>query len=432
MDRDDEPVIDYAQALQQLMAAAVPQPAERVAIDAAIGRVLAGAVHSAQCLPPFDNAAMDGFALASHGQVIEAGHELEVGGWRAAGDIAGGSGESGDSGELAWEIMTGALMPPGRDTVVPVEQVRVLHDDSQGRPQRIQLLQPARPGQHVRLRGQDVALGQAVLEAGRNVGIKEHTLLHALGIAEVAVNVRPRVAVICTGKELVENTAQTLRAAQIRDSNRPYLAGSLGGAGAEVVWQGTVGDDAAAFGDALAQALRAGAQVIVSTGAVSQGRYDFIPDALRALGARVGFHQVAIRPGKPVLFAHLADGAVYFGLPGNPLSAAAGQRFFVEPLLRRMLGMATERPLWLPLAGEYRKSAGARFHGCAQVGSDAQGRLRVRLLPGQQSFRLMSMVGANAWAALPEDCTEAGEGSPVMVYSWGHRDPLVVCATPFE
>jgi len=429
-DRECGPVIDYAQAMQQVMDAALPLPAETVAIDAAVGRVLAGAVHSTQCLPPFDNAAMDGFVLATQGGPFATGHEFEVSGWRAAGDAADvGAGRL--ASERACEIMTGAMVPDGMDAVVPVEHVRILHEDEQGRPRRIRLLQVVRPGQHVRLRGEDVELGQAVLEAGRSIGGNEYTLLHALGITEVTVRVQPRVAVICTGKELQDPT-QALAAGQIRDSNRPYLVGRLRAAGAEVVWQGTVGDDVAVFGAALAQALDAGAQVIVSTGAVSQGRYDFIPEALRALGAHVGFHKVAIRPGKPVLFAQLADGAAYFGLPGNPLAAAAGQRFFVEPLLRHALGMPAEQPLWLPLAGGYRKSAGCRFHGCARVGCDAQGRLQVSLLPGQQSFRLMSLVGANAWAALPEECTDAGEGSAVMVYGWGHRDPVQVSAAPFE
>lgn len=424
-------MIHYAQALQQVMAAALPLPSETVAIDAAVGRVLAGPVRSAQCLPPFDNAAMDGFALASRGRGFAVGHEFEVCSWRAAGDAADAGGMHATFGR-ACEIMTGAMVPDGLDAVVPVEHVRILHQDEQGRPRRVRLLQAVRPGQHVRLRGQDVQHGQPVLETGHCIGINEYTLLHALGVAEVAVRVQPRVAVICTGKELVQDTTQPLGSGQIRDSNRPYLVGRLRAAGAEVVWQGTVGDDAAAFGDALAQARDAGAQVIVSTGAVSQGRYDFIPDALRALGASIGFHKVAIRPGKPVLFAHLADGAAYFGLPGNPLSAAAGQRFFVEPLLRRLLGMPAEQPLWLPLSTAYRKSAGARFHGCARVGCDAQGRLQVRLLPGQQSFRLMSLVAANAWAALPEDCIDADEGSAVMVYGWGHCDPIQIAAVPFE
>jgi molybdopterin molybdotransferase len=138
-----------------------------------------------------------------------------------------------------------------------------------------------KPGQNVRLRGEDVSDGERVLQAGQVLDINARTLLHAIGVGEVAVVARPKAAVIATGKELVTEAAQTLESGQIRDSNRPYLVGRLQAAGAEVVWQGTVGDEVAAFNAVLDEALDAGAQLLISTGAVSAGRYDFIPDALR-------------------------------------------------------------------------------------------------------------------------------------------------------
>ncbi|MNS71952.1 Molybdopterin molybdenumtransferase [compost metagenome] len=235
---------------------------------------------------------------------------------------------------------------------------------------------------------------------------------------------RPKVAVIATGKELVTEAAQALDSGQSRDSNRPYLIGRLQAAGAEVVWQGTVGDEVAAFDAVLDDALAAGAQVLVSTGAVSAGRYDFIPDALRARGARIVFHKVAIRPGKPLLFAVLPNGALYFGLPGNPVSAAVGQRFFVEPVLRRLLGLAAEPLLQLPLQADVRKPPGLRFHARARVEVDAQGRLSARVLAGQESFRLKSMLQANAWVVLEGEGDLATAGTPVRVQGWGHQDPL--------
>jgi len=234
---------------------------------------------------------------------------------------------------------------------------------------------------------------------------------------------RPKVAVIATGKELVTEAAQALESGQIRDSNRPYLIGRLQAAGAEVVWQGTVGDDVAAFDAVLDDALAAGAKVLISTGAVSAGRYDFIPDALRARGARIVFHKVAIRPGKPLLFAVLPDGELYFGLPGNPVSAAVGQRFFVEPVLRRLLGLAAEPLLQLPLQADVRKPPGLRFHARARVDVDAQGRLSARVLSGQESFRLKSMLQANAWVVLEGEGDLVAAGTPVRVQGWGHQDP---------
>ncbi|SLM23119.1 molybdopterin molybdotransferase MoeA [Stenotrophomonas indicatrix] len=410
-------MIAYSEALQHLMEAAAPLPAERLALHEAAGRILATDIISGQSLPPFDNSAMDGFALFADGAPLESDTEFVVQGWQAAGD-AGAEG-----GDGAWEIMTGARMPVGLDTVVPIENVEILASE-QGRPTRIALKSGVKPGQNVRLRGQDVEEGERVLQAGQALDINARTLLHAIGVAEVAVVARPKVAVIATGKELVTEAAQALDSGQIRDSNRPYLIGRLQAAGAEVVWQGMVGDDVAAFDAVLDDALAAGAKVLISTGAVSAGRYDFIPDALRARGARIVFHKVAIRPGKPLLFAVLPDGALYFGLPGNPVSAAVGQRFFVEPVLRCLLGLAAEPLLQLPLQADVRKPPGLRFHARARVDVDAQGRLSARVLSGQESFRLKSMLQANAWVVLEGEGDLVAAGTLVRVQGWGHQDPL--------
>lgn len=410
-------MIAYSEALQHLMEAAAPLPAERLALHEAAGRILATDIISGQSLPPFDNSAMDGFALRANGTPFESDTEFVVQGWQAAGD-AGAEG-----GDGAWEIMTGARMPVGLDTVVPIENVEILASE-QGRPTRIALKSGVKSGQNVRLRGQDVEEGERVLHAGQALDINARTLLHAIGVAEVAVVARPKVAVIATGKELVTEAAQALDSGQIRDSNRPYLIGRLQAAGAEVVWQGTVGDDVAAFDAVLDDALAAGAKVLISTGAVSAGRYDFIPDALRARGARIVFHKVAIRPGKPLLFAVLPDAALYFGLPGNPVSAAVGQRFFVEPVLRRLLGLVAEPLLQLPLQADVRKPPGLRFHARARVDVDAQGRLSARVLSGQESFRLKSMLQANAWVVLEGEGDLVAAGTPVRVQGWGHQDPL--------
>ncbi|PTA72955.1 MULTISPECIES: gephyrin-like molybdotransferase Glp [unclassified Stenotrophomonas] len=410
-------MIAYSEALQHLLDAAMPLPAEHLPLHEAAGRILASDIHSAQSLPPFDNSAMDGFALRAEGRVFESGAELAVQGWQAAGDA------SAEGGEGAWEIMTGARMPSGLDTVVPIENVRILASEA-GRPTRVALTSTVKPGQNVRLRGQDVSAGDRVLQAGQTLDINARTLLHALGVGEVAVVARPQAAVIATGKELVTEAAQALESGQIRDSNRPYLVGRLQAAGAAVVWQGTVGDDEAAFNTVLDEALGAGAQLLISTGAVSAGRYDFIPDALAGRGARIVFHKVAIRPGKPLLFAVLPNGALYFGLPGNPVSAAVGQRFFVEPVLRRLLGLAPEAVLQLPLQADVRKPPGLRFHARARVEVDAQGRLSARVLSGQESFRLMSMLQANAWVVLEADGDLASAGTYVRVQGWGHHEPV--------
>ncbi|MGV8961406.1 MAG: gephyrin-like molybdotransferase Glp [Stenotrophomonas sp.] len=414
-------MIDYAQALEILHQAAVALPVESVASTQAAGRLLAADVISQASLPPFDNAAMDGFALRSGGMKIAAGTEFPVSGSRAAGD----AGQIAAEG--AWEIMTGARVPDGLDAVIQVEKIEVLAEHD-GRPTRIRVLDDVAPGRNVRRCGEDVAAGQVVIAAGQTLGVVEITLLHALGIAQVQVVAPPQVAVIATGSELVDDPGRSLESGQIRDSNRPFLRGRLQAAGARVVLDGLVSDDVAAFHTLLDQALLQGAQLIISTGAVSMGRYDFIPDALRERGARIGFHKVAIRPGKPILFAVLPNGALYFGLPGNPVSAAVGLRFFVEPVLRRMQGLPPEVPLRLPLRGTLKKPADFRLHTRAQVRHDNQGQLYAAVLPQQESFRLMPMLQANSWVVLPAGVAEVGEGSLVEAYGLGHHQPIQLSA----
>ncbi len=408
-------MISYNDSLQQVLAACSPLPAEQVPLVDALGRVFARDVIAAANLPAFDNSAMDGFALASAGQMLAAGEEFAVVGSQAAGD--GVASSAGD----ACEIMTGASLPNGLDSVVPVEQVQVVVRDADGNPARIRLQVDVLPGAHVRRRGQDVAAGDSVVRAGSRHDASTHMLLASLGVDVLAMHPRVPVALIATGRELVDDPRQPLAPGQIRNSNGPFLAARLDEAGACVVHQETVGDDSAAFTDALQRGLDAGAQLVLSTGAVSMGRHDFVPDALRALGATIVFHKVAIRPGKPLLFARLPGGQLYFGLPGNPVSSAVGMRFFVEPALRALLGQRPEQALRLPLAEPIQKKAGLQCFFKAHVGLDATGRLQVRVLQGQESFRIRPLLAANAWAVLDAAIDVFAVGGVVVVYGQDGR-----------
>lgn len=405
-------MIGYAEALEILLREAPAM--QKLREMPAVGQVLAEAVVSGEDLPPFDNSAMDGFALRVGAEGARGGMEYDVCGAQAAGDDAAVAGAG------CWEIMTGARLPQGFDAVIPVEQVEVLVRHADDRPQRIRLNADVPHAQHIRRCGEDVAQGEAVLTAGTRLEAAQMMLLAALGVAEVAAAAPPRVALINTGRELVDDPRQPLASGQIRNSNGSYLAQRINDAGAELVLRETVSDDEAAFLAALQRALDAGAQVVLSTGAVSMGRYDFIPDALRGLGANLHFHKVKIRPGKPLLFATLPDGQLFFGLPGNPVSSAVGLRFFVEPVLRRMLGLPVEAPLRLPLADGYRKRHPLRFHLKGALAVDTQGRLHARILPGQESFKIAPMARSNAWIVLDEDAQDLAAGASVDVYGLGH------------
>jgi len=244
----------------------------------------------------------------------------------------------------------------------------------------------------------------------------------SLGVARVSVAASPRVAALCTGRELVDDPATPLAPGQIRNSNGPFLAARMPHTGAELAHAETVGDDVDAFLDAVDRARAAGSHIIISTGAVSMGRYDFVPVALERLGAQVLFHKVAIRPGKPLLFARLPDGTLFFGLPGNPVAVAAGLRFFVEPALRAMLGLPAERPWQVPLAAAFAKKPRLHFYLKAQLTVDERGQLAATALRGQESYRIRPLAEANAWVHIPLEASELPAGALVDVYGLGHLE----------
>ncbi|MEW9572879.1 gephyrin-like molybdotransferase Glp [Rhodanobacter sp. Si-c] len=405
------PPLDPAEALRLILATCAPLPAQEVAVVAAMGRVLATPVSAPGALPPFDNSAMDGYALGGGAEALAAGSEWPIEGEQAAGDGAT------QARRGAWEIMTGARLPDGLDRVIPVEQTERLEA-----PPRVRLLADVAAGENVRTAGSDVPAGASVFAAGTVLAPQHLMLLAALGVASVTVADRPRVAVLCTGRELVDDPIRPLESGQIRNSNGPFLAERVPRAGAELVHIETVGDEVDAFLEAFARARAAGARVMVSTGAVSMGRYDFVPQALERLGAEAIFHKVAIRPGKPLLFARLPDGTLFFGLPGNPIAVAAGLRFFVEPALRLMLGLPREVPWRVPLAGDYAKKPRLRFHLKADVALDAQGRLVARVLTGQESYRIRPLAEANAWVVVPLEATALAAGALVEVCGLGHLE----------
>jgi molybdopterin molybdotransferase len=412
----DHSMISFEAAQALVHAQCRTLPAESVALTAVIGRVLAQDLDSPVDLPPFDNSAMDGFALRSGGQTLAAGSEWLVLGEQAAGASLLPATEGG-----AVEIMTGAVLPAGLDSVVPVEHVEVLQRHADGRPARIRLNVDLPPGQNIRRAGEDCARGQRVLTAGSLITAQHLMLLAGLGIDPVQVAPRPRVALLSTGRELIDCAAQPLLPGQIRNSNGPFLAARLAAAGAELVHRETVADDAEQFDAALQRCLATGADIVLSTGAVSMGRYDFVPGSLQALGAEILFHKVAMRPGKPLLFARLAGGQLYFGLPGNPASGAVGMRFFVEPALRALLGMTPERPLRVPLAHAVDRKPGLLGLQKSALRIAEGGQLQVSLLSGQESFKTLPLLAANVWTLLPADAAVLRPGTLVDVYSLGHE-----------
>lgn len=405
-------MIGYHDAVTRLTNGALALDACTVAPIDAVGRVLAAPVVSDVALPPFDNAALDGVALMTGGQPPSADRVWEIGA-----RIGAGAPAPRDDAE-AWEIMTGAPLPSRADTVVPVERIDRLPASTSGA-SRVRVRDGVVPGANLRRRGEDVQPGQCVLPAGHVVDAGALMLVAGLGRELIRVVRRPRVALLVTGREIVP-AGDALPVGGIHDATSPWLVHALWAAGAEAVRVSHVGDDVAAFQTALDDALADGVDLVLSTGAVSKGSYDFVPAALAMRDAEILFHGVAMRPGKPVLAARLRNGQRFVGLPGNPLSTAVTFRFLVEPLLRAWLGLPPEPRRRVPLATPCDKRGGllAAFHGSLRC--DAEGRLRAHVSDAQASFRLLPFSRSSVWITLPADLERVDAGTRVDVHGASH------------
>jgi molybdopterin molybdotransferase len=375
---------------------------EEVPLSAALGRVTSRALLSREPLPPFDNSSMDGYALAA-AKASSPPARLTVLGTIMAGDAPRCAVETGG----AWRIMTGAPLPAGCDAVVPVERTRTFDGGAV-----VEVLEPVESGDCVRGAGRDFAAGAEVCPAGTRLGSRHLLALAAVGLARVPVRRKPRVALIATGKELVSPDVE-LKPGQIRDSSSTYLAAAIPGLGADFDSFGVVADDPQEFRARLEKVLSANYyDVVLTTGAVSMGAADYIPDTVQALGADVLFHKTAIRPGKPGLFARFDKGPLFFGLPGNPISTVVGLRFYVEPCLRELLGRPHDHPFRSTLSSSVDKPEGLRcFYKARRLPEG-----RIEILPGQASFQIHSLLSADCWAVLPEEGASLKQGFEIDCY----------------
>jgi len=304
--------------------AAVPRLGSGVAdVDGSIGRITAEAAVAREFNPPFDNSAMDGYAVVAS-DCVDAPLTLSVNEDTAAGSVPTMGVVSG----TATRIMTGAPMPTGADAVVPVE------DTESGRTDEVRILKAIDAGGNIRPRGGDISPGDVLVAAGVRLTARHVGSLASAGVNPVVSDL-PTVAIMSTGDEIVGYSTRELKPGTIRDSNRLLLSAALEELGVPVVDLGIVGDDPDVLRDAYRQAADQ-ADVVLSTGGVSMGDYDFVKQILGELGT-VDFWKVAMQPGKPFAFGAIDD-VPLFGLPGNPVSTFVSFEQFVRPAILHMMG----------------------------------------------------------------------------------------------
>jgi molybdopterin molybdotransferase len=380
-------ILSFSEAKARLLASAHPvSQTETVDLANAYGRVLAVKLISPMTVPPFSNAAMDGYALRAD-DLTKIGNRLPVSQRVAAGEVA----KPLSLGSAA-RIFTGALVPEGADTVV-------MQEDCQAEGEFVIVNQAPVLGQHVRLKGSDINAGNAILPAGSHFSAAAMGLAASVGLVEVNVFRRLKVAIFFTGSELVM-PGQPLPPGHIYNSNRYVMRGFLHGLGVDIIDLGIISDDRQATRDALRRAASE-ADLIVTSGGMSEGEEDHVTAAVKAEG-NIDVWKIASKPGKPLAFGSVktkGKEAAFIGLPGNPVSVWCGLLTLVAPFLRRCQGLTQIEPEPLTLRADFRYTVKGNRMEIVRVRRNASGGLDI--YPNQDSSIISSAVWADGVSMIP-------------------------------
>lgn len=406
--KEDAALLPVEDARARTLALVSPLAREWVRLEEALGRALAEDVRAQRTLPPWDNSAMDGFAVRSADLSTSPPIRLQVGETIYAGQSPQQELRPGTCAR----IMTGAPLPPGADAVVMRERTRLTPEGN-----AVDILEAVGPGHFVRPRGEDAREGEVLLGRGTPLGIPELGLLVSQGLQTVPVSRRPRVAILSTGDELCRADAPA--EGRIVDANAPVLSLAVLRAGGVPSVLGIARDTVEDVYGHLVAAQ--GYDLVLTSAGMSVGEHDFVREALQRLGVQQDFWRVAIKPGKPLAVGHKA-GTLYMGLPGNPTSSLVTFELFVRPALRRMLGHTEVAPPRVGgrLEGELRKPTGLA-HYVRVTAAWRDGELWARPLSTQTSGVLRSAASATHLLHFPLDSSRLANGDKVelLPLSWG-------------
>lgn len=378
-------------------------PIESLPLTQAAGAVLRENIYAERDQPPFDRVAMDGIALMSG--AAQSGR-LRICGVQAAGDPPARLTDP----EGCIEIMTGAMLPPGCDAVVPVEQVRRAGEFAEiGR-------KTVSPWQNVHRRGSDCQQGALLLPAGTRLSAPEVAIAAGAGMARLRVSAQPMIVVISTGNELVE-PGESIEPHQVRRSNAYGITASLRQHGFNRVSDDHVRDDEAELTERLGFHLRTH-DVLILSGGVSMGKLDLVPQVLEKLGVGMVFHHVAQRPGKPMWFGISQTGPAVFALPGNPVSTLMCLSRYVLPALRAAMGQAPREPRRISIDAPVEVKVPLAFFLPVTLKSDDWGRTSAQPRPTNGSGDFTALAGTDGFVELPPGPVSFPKGFVARFFRW--------------
>ena len=392
-------MITYNKSIKILKKSIIKIKDEVIKTDKCLNRVAAENVKTRIDNPSGNNAAFDGYAINSKDTKKLNDKKIKL--FKILGTVVAGDKPYYKKIKKfqAIEIMTGGLLPKGLDTIIPIEQI-IFHPDKKN-PKNIVIDRLIKKNQHVRFRGSDYKKNDLLIKKGTILQSNHILALKTLGIKNIRVKKIPNILFFSTGNEISNNVK--IPSWKVRNSNSHYIKSNDKNFLFNFFNGGILRDkDDLIFEKQIKKMLNSKIDIIITSGAVSAGKFDYVPRVIKKFNLSSHFKSVAIRPGKPILFAKIkAKQKAIFGLPGNPISSAACFRFFVYPYLQNLLGIKEERPIKAILKNRFTKKKNFTRFVKSKFNTTKNGKIEVQILKGQESFRVQSFVKSNIWTVLP-------------------------------
>jgi len=394
-------MINYQQAIKLINKVSLNLPNEKISIPDSLNRVCAKNILSPSTNPLANNTAFDGFAVLAKetkGLSKKKAKKFKILKTIGAGDNPKINNYLKNS---SVEIMTGGIVPKPFDSIIPVEKIK--YYPSERKPTHIFVDSEVKKFSFIRFAGEDYNLKDVVIKRGELIQPKHIMALTTLGIKNLYVKKKPKIIFFGTGDEIVDYKKKNISNWQVRNSNNHYITSFSKSLYYQIIDGGVIKDsEQRKLKEKLKKSLKSDIDIFVTSGAISAGKFDFIPKLLNELSFKTYFKGVSIKPGRPIMLAKFnRKEKLFFGLPGNPISCAAGFRFFVYPLLRNSLGMLKEKKFKAKLINKYSKRKNFTHFARCLININAKGLGELKVLQGQQSHRIESFVKANCWGVFP-------------------------------
>ena len=417
-------MISYKQSKRILKSSKIKIKDEIIKTNDCLNRISSENIKSNSNNPLGDNAAFDGYAINSKDTKNLNSKKIKL--FKILRTVAAGDKPNRKKIKKfqTVEIMTGGLLPEGFDTIIPIEQI--IYHPNRKNPKNIVINKRIKKNQHVRFKGSDYKKNDLLIKKGTILQSNHVLALKTLGVKNVKVKKTPNILFFSTGNEITNQ--ENIPKWKVRNSNSYYIKSKVKNFLFNFFDGGILRDkDELVFEKQIKKMIHSKIDIIITSGAVSAGKFDYVPKIIKKFNLSNHFKSVAIRPGKPILFAKIkGKQKVIFGLPGNPISSAACFRFFVYPYLESLLGIEEEKPIKAILKNEFTKKENFTRFVKSKFNTTKDGKIKVEILKGQESFRIKSFVKSNIWTVLPSGKSKFKKNQIVDCFFPNHPNNILI------